>query len=194
MALPTPWNQALQSKFLMRLIPNSKLWGNGAAFSTDRPTAVEAVSGACMMMRTDVFRTLGGFKSEVSTYLEDMDLCMRVRRLRLTIYHIPSATVVHHGGGSSRIQYSQFSTLNLRTATEIYMQLNHGTQAAMSYRILQGASAVVRLTATLPSYLLSREQRRLAAKATLTKWWHVLKWSFGSFPPNSLNPRRSASH
>ena len=39
---------------------------------------VEAVSGACMMMRADTFRSLGGFDSRYFMYAEDMDLCFRI--------------------------------------------------------------------------------------------------------------------
>ena len=38
-----------------------------------------AVSGACMMIKTELFRGIGGFSEKFTTELADVDLCLRVR-------------------------------------------------------------------------------------------------------------------
>jgi GT2 family glycosyltransferase len=179
MAFLTPVNQALRSELLMRLWPKSRLWGAGEAYFATEPVPVEAVSGACMLMRTDLFRQLNGFRPEYFMYAEDMDLCLRAHRLGLRNYHVPAAEVIHHGGGSSRTQVSQFSTVMMRVANETYMRLNHGRATALLYRVLQAISASIRLMLVLPSYILSRSGQRALVKVTLLRWWIVLKWSFG---------------
>lgn len=178
-ALPTPWNQALDSEFLRRWLPNSSLWGVGDAFRSTAPTRVEAISGACMMMRSGVFRQLGGFSSQFFMYAEDMDLCARMRKAGLQVIHVPRAEVVHHGGGSSRTQVSHFSTVMMRVALETYMRLNHGTAAAIFYRALQGVSALVRVTLGLPASNLADEPHRSRSRQSVKKWWFVLKWAVG---------------
>lgn len=182
MAFPTPLNQALRSEFLMKTLPNSRLWGSGEAYAAREPVPVEAVSGACMLMRSELFRRLGGFRPEYFMYAEDMDLCLRAHRLGLANYHVPDAEVVHHGGGSSRTQVSQFSTVMMRVANETYMRLNHGPATAALYRLLQAVSAAVRLLFTLPGCLLVGTAWQARARASVSRWWYVLKWAFGLRP------------
>ena len=182
MAFPTPLNQALRSEFLMKALPKSRLWGAGEAYTAHEPVPVEAVSGACMLMHTELFRRLGGFRPEYFMYAEDMDLCLRAHRLGLANYHVPDAEVIHHGGGSSRTQVSQFSTVMMRVANETYMRLNHGPLTAALYRGLQAVSAAVRLLLALPGCLLVGTAWRARAHTSMSRWWYVLRWAFGLHP------------
>lgn len=54
------------------------------------------LSGSCMLVRTDVFRTLSGFDSEhFFLYCDDVDFSWRVRLLGLRTVHEPRAVVFH---------------------------------------------------------------------------------------------------
>jgi len=189
-ALPTPLNRALDSEELRRLCPRSKLWGSWEAFHSAYPVPVEAVSGACMMMRADTFFAVGGFSPDYFLYGEDMDLCAKVRKLGLAVYHVPMAAVVHHGGKSSGTLVSQFSTVMMRYAWATYMRLHHGRAAALWYRILQGCSAIARICVVLAAVACLRGQRRATARTSLQKWWYVLRWVVGASPirPPALPP------
>lgn len=179
MALPTPWNQALRSDFLMRYFPRSRLWGSGEAYSSAEPVAVEAVSGACMLLRTETYLRLGGFRPEYFMYAEDMDLCFRIHRLGLRIYHVPAAEILHHGGGSSNTQVSQFSTVKLRDATATYMLLNHDRLTALHYRLLQAFISFLKILGSLPVLPFAGGRRKEFARFSLTKSWHVFRWAIG---------------
>ena len=96
-AFPTPVNQALDSDFLRAIFPDSALWGVGKAFKSRTPVVVEAVSGACMVLPTEVYRKLGGFHERYFMYGEDMDLCFRLRQAGYSVLHVPAAEIVHHG-------------------------------------------------------------------------------------------------
>ena len=61
---------------------------------------VDWVSGACMMIRADAFRAVGGFDSEYWMYWEDADLCRRLGRAGWNVVYEPAA-VVHHATGAS---------------------------------------------------------------------------------------------
>ncbi len=187
MAFPTPLNQALRSEFLMKVLPKSRLWGAGDAYAAREPVPVEAVSGACMLMRTDLFRRLGGFHPDYFMYAEDMDLCLRAHRLGLVNTHVPDAEVIHHGGGSSSTHVSQFSTIMVRVANETYMRLNHGRPTAWLYRLLQAVSALVRVACALPACALRSGPRRASARVTLSRGWYVLKWACGAIPPGKTS-------
>ena len=62
---------------------------------------VDAVNGAFMLLRTDLLRSLGGLDESVFMYLEDADLCRRVRDARLRVRFVAGAPAVHGGGTST---------------------------------------------------------------------------------------------
>lgn len=60
------------------------------------------VSGACIVLRRELWNDLGGFDSHYApAYYEDTDLAFRVRARGLKVYVQPAATVIHHEGVSS---------------------------------------------------------------------------------------------
>jgi N-acetylglucosaminyl-diphospho-decaprenol L-rhamnosyltransferase len=66
------------------------------------PGEVEAVSGACMLLRTEAFRQLGGFDPGYPMHFEDLDLMARLPRAGWTVRLEPSVAISHAGGISSR--------------------------------------------------------------------------------------------
>ena len=56
--------------------------------------SVDWVSGACMMFRTDIYNSLGGFDERYFLYCEDVDICLR---LQLAGFKLSKAqcTIVH---------------------------------------------------------------------------------------------------
>ena len=69
---------------------------------------VPALSGACMLMRRDLFLALGGFDPDIFLFFEDDDLCRRVVDQGYPILYVHEAVVSHLRGKSS--------TPNLKTA------------------------------------------------------------------------------
>lgn len=55
---------------------------------------IEFASGCFMMIRTDLYRKLGGFDERFFLYAEDADLTRRVNQTSQTVY-VPEATVCH---------------------------------------------------------------------------------------------------
>ena len=67
----------------------------------DTPEAVEAISGACMLIKKDVFDQLKGFDEGYIMHCEDLDFCMRVRLAGYKLLFVPDAVVIHKKGHSS---------------------------------------------------------------------------------------------
>jgi GT2 family glycosyltransferase len=59
------------------------------------------VSGAAMLVRRSAFEQVGGFDSEFHMYLEDVDLCSRLRSMGWEVVRIPESTITHSPGTSS---------------------------------------------------------------------------------------------
>jgi len=188
-SLPTPLNQALDSEFLRGLFPRSSLWGVRNVFSSVDPVEVEAVSGACMMLRSHTFRALGGFSPEYFMYGEDMDLCAQVRQLGLKIFHVPRAVIVHHSGGSTVGAFSETSAVIMRESISIFIRKHQGGAAAFAYRLCMAVSSLVRmLLLALPCALSRAASSRDRYCLSLRKWTAILRWSAGGerFPARSL--------
>jgi len=62
---------------------------------------VPLASGCFMVVRTALFKRLGGFDPRFFMYFEDYDLSMRVGR-EAAIAYVPEARIVHHGGEAAR--------------------------------------------------------------------------------------------
>jgi GT2 family glycosyltransferase len=55
-----------------------------------------AVSAACMMCRRDLFEELGGFDETFAVAFNDVDFCLRLRRVGYRVIYTPHAELVHH--------------------------------------------------------------------------------------------------
>jgi N-acetylglucosaminyl-diphospho-decaprenol L-rhamnosyltransferase len=63
---------------------------------------VDWLSGSCLMAKKEVFESVGGFDPAYFMFLEDVDLCFRLRRAGWRSLYVPSARIEHSGGHSTR--------------------------------------------------------------------------------------------
>jgi GT2 family glycosyltransferase len=57
---------------------------------------LSAITGACLMMRKEVFKEVGGFDERLSLAYNDVDLCLKVRERGYLIIWTPYAELYHH--------------------------------------------------------------------------------------------------
>ena len=57
---------------------------------------VSAVTGACLMVRREVFEEVGGMEEEFAVALNDVDFCMKVRAAGYHILFTPYARLYHY--------------------------------------------------------------------------------------------------
>ncbi len=57
-------------------------------------------SGACLMVRSDLYRESGGLDEQFFAHMEEIDLCWRLQRMGYRIRFVPSSTVYHVGGAT----------------------------------------------------------------------------------------------
>jgi glycosyltransferase involved in cell wall biosynthesis len=57
---------------------------------------VTAITGACLMVKKSIFEEVDGFDPEFAITYNDVDLCLRIRKLGLTNLYNPFAQLVHH--------------------------------------------------------------------------------------------------
>ncbi|MGH2711244.1 MAG: glycosyltransferase [Actinomycetota bacterium] len=73
-----------------------------------------AVTGACMLMRPDVFAQLGGFEERLGVAFNDVDLCLRIREKGYQIVYTPHALLYHHESATRRALHPEEDELFFR--------------------------------------------------------------------------------
>lgn len=66
----------------------------------DEPENVLWASGACLMVRAELFNRIGGFDERFFAHQEEIDLCWRIQLEGYHVTIIPDSTVYHIGGGT----------------------------------------------------------------------------------------------
>ncbi len=178
-SFPTIINQVLDSEWLRRRWPKSALWGTAPLYEAATAVAeVEGISGACMMIRREVFERVGRFSEDYFMFTEDLDLCYKARRSGWKNYYVPEASVIHFGGSSSKQAASHFSSVMTRESIWRFLRKTRGNFYGLGYRCSMLISALCRLGLLgimFPIQML--RCRRPAWTASFGKWRAILWWS-----------------
>lgn len=75
---------------------------NAADLPVDAPVQVDAVSGACLMVRRDVAEAIGDLDESFFLFGEELDWCLRAKQAGWQVWYAPVGRVVHFKGGSTR--------------------------------------------------------------------------------------------
>jgi len=65
---------------------------------------ISAVTAACMLVKTSVFKAAGGFDEELRVAFNDIDLCMQVRHMGQKIVFTPYAELYHYESKSRGLE------------------------------------------------------------------------------------------
>ncbi len=105
-AVPTPWRSFVRTFGLARFAHRwPKLFYDFYLHKQplpEHPVEVEAISGACMLVRREAIEQVGPWDEGYFLHCEDLDWCMRFRMAGWQILFVPEARVVHHQGGCSQ--------------------------------------------------------------------------------------------
>ena len=80
----------------------------------DSIVEVDWTTGACMCVRTSVYKNLGGLDASFFAHMEEIDLCWRMRRAGWKLACVPQSTVFHLGGGALSYDNPRKTYLNFR--------------------------------------------------------------------------------
>lgn len=97
----------------------------------DTAAEVDWTSGACMCVRTKVYKECGGLDAAFFAHMEEIDLCWRMRNAGWRLVCVPESVVYHLGGGA----------LNYESPRKTY--LNHRNNLLMIYKNKQHPCGVL---------------------------------------------------
>jgi N-acetylglucosaminyl-diphospho-decaprenol L-rhamnosyltransferase len=99
---PTVMNGLFGRRSLLtRLFPRnpwSKRYMIGRQVIDDHPFEVEILSSACLVLRAELAKDLGGMDEDFKLYWVDAELCSRVRQRGYKVYCVPRAKIMHYEG------------------------------------------------------------------------------------------------
>ena len=78
------------------------------------PVEVAWASGACLAMPSELYRRSGGLDTRFFAHMEEIDLCVRIRRAGLKVVAISDSAVYHVGGASLNQGNPKKTYLNFR--------------------------------------------------------------------------------
>jgi GT2 family glycosyltransferase len=124
----------------------------------DKSEDCESVEGSCMLIRREVYETLGGFSEDLPMFLDDYDICYRCRNSGGRVYYLAEATVVHFGqrSAATRIDRKLYDIMAMQ-ARLFYYRKHYGPGKAVMFRAIVFFSAPYLIALdflTLPYYLL----------------------------------------
>lgn len=182
MLFPTIFNELFQLEYLRLRWP--EFWGIGPLFSKNvQPAKVEVISGACMLIRRDVFEKVGMFGEDYFMYAEDVDLCYRIAQAGWANYYVGDAVAVHYAGTSSPRVWQLAAKLRsmLKFCEKFY-----GHLYTQLFRTTLACNAVARL---LVIYGMSLFGKKESLQPSVVKWVTMLKTLINPDTCDELVPR-----
>jgi len=113
---PNIWVGLFDLTNLRKLLP-SDYWHNyfyylDSDFSKESDFPVDVVTGGYMLITNKTIRKIGNIDERYFMYLEDVDYCLRAKKVGIKIYHTNKSKIVHFAGRSSenkdRIKHSSW--------------------------------------------------------------------------------------
>lgn len=157
-------------------------------------TDVFWTSGACLMVRGNIWKRCGGFDDDFFAHMEEIDLCWRFNKAGYRMVFIPGSTVYHIGGGALAYDSPFKIYLNFRNSLfMLYKNLpdNKLSNILLIRRIMDGIAAIKFITEGKPGYFKSVWDAHISFYKSLhqlrVKREMVRKIGEASFPELILN-------
>ena len=105
--------------------------------------AVDWLSGACLLVRREVWEQTGGFDEDFFLYSEETDWQVRIRQMGWDIHWVPEALTIHLGGTSGMNQ-RELVRERFYESVDLYFLKHFGRFGARSLRAATAVGAALR--------------------------------------------------
>ena len=155
----------------------TRLWpGYPSHHQPSATTEADWITGACLLVRRDLYLEFGGLDEDYVMYSEEVDLQYRLKRAAWRIFYLPHVTTLHYGGGSQgRVRRRR---MVYRGKLMFYCK-NYGLLRQLGLRVLFAAAAALKLGVWAVGWLVRSLRSR--AKAEIHSNLEVLElcWKVG---------------
>lgn len=124
------------------------------------PCEVDWVSGAAVLLRREAAEAVGGFDERYFMYVEDVDLCWRLRREGYKVVFHPAFRLVHHVGRASSQQSTRMLYHHHRSMYLFFRRRYPGLAGSLAAPVVvAGLAARFLLTLCLQKLRKGRRER-----------------------------------
>ena len=135
---------------------------------------VDWLSGACLMIRNEVVKTVGTLSDAYFMYAEDIEWCYRIRQAGWKILLLNSVQIVHHHGAATKQTKGNFGTLGIQ-GLAVYYKSRYPRHKVVLMHLWSAIGFMLRAAALNITALVKRDQtyRRRASNmfsASVESW------------------------
>jgi GT2 family glycosyltransferase len=156
------------------LVPLDSRWnGRYPLPRSDTPRPVEHLLGACLLLRHEALRAVGLLDERFFIYFEETDWCTRAARAGWLLWQVPAATVVHHGGGTTR-QVAEAMSLEFHRSQAWYYRKHYGWPGYLALKAIVLSGVAYRFARSI----VATGRRRITAELLATRtrvYWEIVR-------------------
>jgi len=137
----------------------------------DGPLDVEAVLGACMVVRREALAAVGPLPEDYFFFLEETDWLFAMRAAGWRVVHLPEARLVHLHGATTKKRMPLPTRIEYHRSLYHFFRKRRGRAQARAVIALRLAKLVVALVGLAPlAALVPRERERWRQRAAILVW------------------------
>lgn len=172
------WGSTFSSHLLRNL---RRPWGKETCLGEPSETrAVDYLWATCLLLRRSALDQIDLFDENMFMYVEDIDLCFRMKRAGWEVLYTPEAEALHHGGQSSIASASSEEVLGWHfTNIEYFFKKNYGAFHLNLMRLSLILGALLKLPVYGVLSPLLRGRQRGFVERQLRWHTHILRWYGG---------------
>lgn len=157
---------------LDRLFPRSAWSGafSQRQWDPDRSGDMATASGACLVLRREVFETVGLLEERIPLGPDDVEFSERMRLGGWKLRYLAEAVVVHHGS-TSRNRRLMLSMVALHSGWDWIFTRRFGRRKARTLQVCMAAAAAVRSCLWAGAWMFRSGAARATAATRLRAAW-----------------------
>lgn len=159
------------------IFPESRFRSELHHWSHNSEREVDVILGCCMLMPREAIEQIGLFDEQFVLFLDETDLCKRLRQAGWKVFFTPKAEMVHYYSETVK----RMGRERLRTYLESkfrYFKKHHGKDQAYVIRITYLLGITLRIVGWAIVGIV-RPGTRETAKEKLRVYWEVYPWFLG---------------
>jgi len=131
------------------------------------PRSVDWVEGGVLLIHKTALKAVGQMDEAFYMYVEDADLCFRVRRAGFRVYYVPDVQVIHHRAQATgfiqrerrKHRVNAELLVALHQSKAYYLRKHYGVWQEKVYQLVVRVYSLRKLGVGLVSYLLRAMER-----------------------------------
>lgn len=156
---PTLAMALMESTLLEQWFPGNR-WARAYHLDDRSPEMeqeVDWLTGACLLVRAEVLRSVGLLDERFFMYSEELDWCRRIAAAGWRIVYLPQAVVMHYEGRSSS-QVAARRQFHFDSSKVLYFRLHHGRLPAELLRLFLLGTYMIQLVREAAKWLLGHKR------------------------------------